>query len=171
MGSEFKSRFEGRPFTRKTFNEAETAIYRIGSELEDARTKGDLAKSQALRQELLYAKAWLAEWRRVQEKEIHKLSEEHDAAVRELAEHERKAESRRRNPPPGKRVVSADVNPYMNRIGMLLDDEDATAVEQWDQARRQGYSDPWEKDRKRIRRSCLAVVAIVVIALAIWFLF
>ena len=170
MARAFKSRFDGRPRTSRTIYEAEIAVRKLVSELEDASVRGDVVAARMLRQELLDARAWLGEEARLAEERIAKLREEHDAAVRELPELEKEAEARRRNPPPGKRVVSADANPYMNRIGLLLEEEDAKAYEQWESAPQQGYSDPWEKDRKRIRWVSLAVVAIIVVALAIWLL-
>ena len=170
MVSEFKSRFEGRPSTTRTMIEAEMAVRKLMGELEDASARGDDVAVQMLRQELRDAKAWTDEQVRFAEEQVSKLSEEHDAAVRELAKLEKEAEARRRNPPPGKRVVSADANPYLNRIGLLLDEDEAKAYEQWESARQQGKSDPWEKDRKRIRRVCLGIIAIVVLALVIWIL-
>lgn len=170
MDSRFKPRFEGRPLTRRTIFEAQNVVVKLAKELEDARARGDVVAIQMLRQELLDARAWFGEVTRFAEEQMAKHREEHDAAVRELAELEREAEARRRNPPPGKRVVSADVNPYMNRIGMLLDEEDAKAIEEWELARQRGYSHPWEKDRKKIRWVSLAVVAIIIVALVIWLL-
>ena len=164
----FKARFYGQPITSQTLYEAETVVYNLVRELVEARARGDVAAVQALERELRDAKSWTNEQVRESEEKIHRLREKHDVLVREVAEHEGKAEARRRNPPPGKRVVPADVNPYMNRIGLLLDDDDAEALEQWEQARRQGYSDPWEKDRKRIKWGSLALIAIIVVALAIW---
>ena len=150
----FRSRFDGR---RVTINDIE----QIRREIDQALEAKDYPMMQNLLTEFDIA-------REKSKQELDAANAEYDRTQRELTKHLEKVAERNKNIPKGKRLISADVDPHLNRIGALFDEEDAKVYEQWVDARRKGFRDPYEARRKRTNKFLGIAAVVIVILLIAW---
>ena len=154
MNNGFRSRFEGRRISTAD-------VEQLKRELEQALAANDSSAMQGLLQELDYARS-------IAHDQLGEARREAEDAERRLEQHLKQVEIRNRNLPPGKRPISADADPYLNRLGALFDDEDAKVYEQWAKARKDGFRDPYEQRRKRVNRIIAIVVSAFIVLLVVW---
>ena len=102
--------------------------------------------------------------------ELNAANAEYDRTSQELAEAKKAVDEQNRNLPKGKRPIKAEHDRYLNWTGILFDEEDAKVYEQWVEARRKGFQDPFEARRKRVNRLLTILAVVVVILLIVWLL-
>ena len=152
---------EGEPGNRFKQGATVSELEILKSEMERALADEDVRAMQLLLYDLDVA-------REANQRKLAAANAAYDRTRQQLAEAKKAVDERNKNIPEGMRLISADVDSYLNGTGALFDEEDAKVYEQWVEARKKGFRDPFEARRRRVNWLLATFAVVGVVLLVIW---